>query len=39
MGDGSYANMRLGQFLVYSVALTADQVLENFNATRTTYGI
>jgi len=39
MGDGGYANMRLGQFLVYSVALTADQVLENFNATRTTYGI
>lgn len=39
MGDGSYANMRLGQFLVYSAALSADQVLQNFNATRSTYGI
>jgi hypothetical protein len=39
MNDGSYANMRLGQFLVYSTALSADQVLQNFNATRSTYGI
>ena len=39
MGDGSYANMRLGQFLAYSTALSADQVLQNFNATRSTYGI
>lgn len=39
MGDGSYANMRLGQFLVYSTALSADQVLQNFNATRSTYSV
>ena len=39
MGDGSYANMRLGQFLVYNTALSADQVLQNFNATRSTYGV
>lgn len=38
MGDGGYANMRLGQFLVYSAALSADQVLQNFNATRRRYG-
>jgi len=37
MGDGSYASMRLGQFLVYSTALSADQVLRNFNATRRRY--
>ena len=39
MGDGTYANMRLGQFLVYSTALSAAQVLQNFNATRATYGV
>jgi hypothetical protein len=38
MGDGSYANMRMGQFLVYNSALSADQVLQNFNATRRRYG-
>lgn len=39
MGDGTYANMRLGQFLVYSTALSADQVLQNFSATRGVYGV
>ena len=39
MGDGTYASMRLGKFLVYSTALTADQVLQNFNATRGVYGV
>lgn len=39
MGDGGYANMRLGQFLVYNTALSADQVLQNFNSTRSAYGI
>ena len=39
MGDGTYANMRLGQFLVYSTDLSAAQVLQNFNATRATYGV
>lgn len=39
MGDGTYANMRLGQFLVYSTALSAEQVLQNFNATRGIYGV
>jgi hypothetical protein len=34
MDDGSYANMRLGQFMVYSTALTATEVEQNFNAGR-----
>jgi hypothetical protein len=39
MGDGSYANMRLGQFQVYSTALTAAEVAQNFSASRLTYGV
>lgn len=39
MGDGTYASMRLGQFLVHNRALTADEVTKNFNATRRIYGI
>jgi len=39
MGDGTAANMRLGAFQVYNVALTAAQVLANFNATRSSYGV
>ncbi len=39
LGDGSYANCRIGAFHVYNIALTADQVLENFNKTRTIYGV
>lgn len=39
MGDGSYANMRLGQFQVYSTALTAAEVEQNFDAGRATYGV
>jgi hypothetical protein len=36
--DGTASNMRLGAFQVYNVALTAAQVLANYNATRATYG-
>jgi len=39
MGDGGYANMRLGQFLVYNIALTADEVLQNYNDTKSSYGL
>lgn len=39
MGDGGYANMRLGQFLVYNTALTADEVLQNYNAAKRRYGL
>lgn len=39
MGDGTYANMRLGQFLVYDRALELDEIVKNYNATRHTYSI
>lgn len=39
MGNGTYANMRLGQFMVYSTALSAAEVAQNFNASRATYGV
>jgi Concanavalin A-like lectin/glucanases superfamily len=39
MGDGGYANMRLGQFLVYNRALTESEVLQNFNVTKGRYGL
>lgn len=39
MGDGTYANMRLGQFMVYSTALTATEIEQNFSAGRKTYGV
>lgn len=39
MGDGSYAAMRLGQFLVYDRALSADEVGRTFGAGRGTYGV
>lgn len=39
MGDGTYANMRLGQFLVYNVALSADEILQNYTATKGRYGL
>lgn len=39
MGDGTYANMRLGQFLVYNRALTESEVLQNFNVTKGRYGL
>lgn len=39
LGDGSYSNMRLGAFQVYNTALTAGQVLTNFQADRSRYGV
>jgi len=35
---GSYLDGKVAQFLVYDVALTANQVLQNYNATKATYG-
>ena len=39
MGDGTYASMRLGQFLVYNAALTTEQVQQNFSASRLSYSV
>lgn len=39
MGDGGYANMRLGQFLVYNTALTEADVVTNYDATKKNYGL
>jgi hypothetical protein len=39
LGDGTYSNMRLGGFQVYNIALTAEQVLTNFQAGRSRYGV
>lgn len=39
MGDGSYANMRLGQFLVYSTALSPSDIEQTFRLSRKTYGV
>lgn len=39
LGDGTYANVRLGQFLVYSRALTATEVQQNFNTSKKQYSL
>jgi Concanavalin A-like lectin/glucanases superfamily len=39
LGDGSYANMRFGGIQIYNTALTGNNVLTNFNATKSTYGL
>jgi len=39
LGDGSYANMRFGGMQIYNTALTGNNVLTNFNATKSTYGL
>ena len=39
IGDGTYANMKLGEFCVYNTALTPSQVFGNFTVTRKKYGV
>jgi hypothetical protein len=39
MGTGSYASGKIGAFMVYNRALTADEVTTNFNALRNRYSI
>ena len=39
LGDGTYANMRFGGMQVYNTALSAADVLQNYNAIKGTYGI
>jgi hypothetical protein len=36
---GNLLNGRVGQVLCYGAELTAAQVLQNFNATKATYGL
>ena len=37
LGDGTYANCRIGAFHVYNTAISTTQVLSNFNAQRSRY--
>jgi len=37
MGDGSYAKMKFGDFQVYNTALSQQQVLNNYNYTKSNY--
>lgn len=39
LGDGTFSNMRLGALHVYNSALSAEQVLTNFQADRSRYGV
>lgn len=38
MGDGTYFNGNMGEIRIYDDAITADQVLSNYNATKSRYG-
>ena len=37
LGDGTYANCRIGAFHVYNTAISTTQVLSNFNAQKNRY--
>jgi len=37
LGDGTYAKMKFGDFHVYNTALTQQQVLNNYNYTKSNY--
>jgi len=39
MGDGSYSNMRLGSFDVHSIDLTYEEILSDFESSRSRFGI
>lgn len=39
MGVSSYTNMKFGAFQVYNAALTNTDVLQNFNSTKTRFGL
>jgi hypothetical protein len=39
LGDGSPTNMRFGGMQIYNTVLTSNNVLTNFNATKSTYGL
>lgn len=37
MGDGTYAKMKFGDFHIYNTALSQQQILNNYNATKNDY--
>jgi len=39
LGDGTYANMRFGGMQVYNTALSAADVLTNYNAQKSRFGL
>jgi len=39
LGDGSFANMRFGGMQVYNTALSTNDVLNNYNATKSRFGL
>lgn len=39
LGDGTYANMRFGGMQVYNTALSAADVLQNYNAQKSRFGL
>jgi hypothetical protein len=39
LGDGTYANMRFGGMQVYNTALSAAEVLQNYNAQKSRFGL
>lgn len=39
MGVSSYTNMKFGAFHVYNVAISGSQVLQNYNTSRTRFGL
>jgi len=39
LGDGSFANMRFGGMQVYNTALATNDVLNNYNATKSRFGL
>lgn len=39
LGDGTYANMRFGGMQVYNTALSASNVLQNYNAQKSRFGL
>jgi len=36
-GDGTYAKLKMGDFHVYNIALSQQQILNNYNATKNNY--
>ena len=39
LGDGTFSNMRFGGMQVYNTALSTNDVLNNYNATKSRFGL